>query len=202
MDQAMRHLLSFIGAIVTIAGLLSLLTSQSVKTWIKDHSYLVFIVLILSVTTASVVIDYVLSKKRRIATAHDRKIAEGLLNELPPDGSLIVWLKEFFISKSIPVKYLDLLEHIASQMHLNVVGLDNPEANQAYRRLESSAYELHSLACFNLFTNEDYTLMQNSPDWPWEQWQEASKQISEARSALVEAYDEFLQVCHKGGLDS
>jgi hypothetical protein len=86
-------------------------------------------------------------------------------------------------------------------MRLNVVGLDNPQVNQAYGKLEDSIRAFHDLANFNLFANQDYTIMEKSPEWPWEQWREASGKIGQARTDLVQAYDAFLQVCHRNQLD-
>jgi hypothetical protein len=52
----MKHLSSLVGAIVTLGGLLSLLSSDSVKMWVKTHSYLVFVLLVLSVASAFLII--------------------------------------------------------------------------------------------------------------------------------------------------
>lgn len=78
--------MSVIGAIVTIGGLLSLLTSGAVKTWIRNHSYWVFLALTLSIAAAFVAVDYVRSKKRKEATEHDRSVVAKILDKMPPDG--------------------------------------------------------------------------------------------------------------------
>lgn len=195
--KLIQHLLSVIGAIVTGVGLLSIVTSTSLRSWVKVHSYLVFIGLILSIAIAFIVIDFVVSRERREGTPHDRKIVAQLLNAIPPNGNLIIWLKELFISKSIPIKHLSTLDDVASEMGRNVVGLDNPKANRAYSSLRDAIDAFHSLANFNLFSNDTYTVMERSPEWPWEQWRQASDEINNARVILIRTYDEFVRVCHK-----
>ena len=197
----MKHLLSLIGGVITIAGVFSLITSKSARIWVKAHSYFVFIALIIAVTATFVIIDFLLNRKRRAATAHDRKMVGEVFKALPPNSQIIVWLKELFISKSVPIKYLSALDDVASRIRLNVVGLDNPQANQAYGRLKGAIEEFHSLANFNLFSNQDYTVMEKSPDWPWEQWKKASDQINAASIVLIKVYDDFLWICHRNQLD-
>jgi hypothetical protein len=150
-DRLTKHLLSVIGAIVTIGGLLSLLTSGAVKTWVRNHSYWVFLALTLSIAATFVAVDYVRSKKRNEATEHDRSVVAKILDKMPPDGKAIVWLKELYLSKYAPV-----LDAVHDQMQRNVIGLDNAEANQAYDRLKIAIGNFRSLVSFNLFMDDDY----------------------------------------------
>ncbi len=192
--------MSVIGAIVTIGGLVSLLTSEAVKMWVRNHSYWVFLALTLSIAAAFVAVDYVRSKKRKEATEHDRSVVVKILDKIPPDGKAIVWLKELYISKYAPVEYLNVLDAVHDQMQLNVIGLDNAEANGAYDRLKIAIGNFHSLVSFNLFMDDDYKTMTASQSWPWEQWKEVSHQLNEADDALVKAYDDFLRICHRNQL--
>lgn len=197
----MKHLWSLVGGVVTLAGLLSLLASKSVKSWVKGHSYLIFIILIITVAIAFVVIDFILNRKRRQATEHDRRVVGDLLRALPPNGTVIVWLKDSFISKSVPIRYAEILEGVLNQMRFNVVGLDNLQANEAYGKMRDAIEKFIYLTTFNLFSNRDHTVAQKSPEWPWEQWEKASNEIDESCTALISTYDGFLRVCHKNQLD-
>lgn len=196
-----NHLLFLLGAVLTVTGIVSLLTSKAVRIWTKDHSFLIFIILIMTVAASFVTIDFLLNGKRREATTHDRRMVRDVFEALPPDGPLIVWLKELFISKSIPIRYLTTLDNLSSKMRLNVVGLDNARANQAYGKLKEAIEVFHSTATFNLFSNDTFTTMEKSPDWPWEQWKKASDEIVEAHRVLVETYDQFVHVCHRYRLE-
>lgn len=96
---------------------------------------------------------------------------------------------------------LDLLYDLLSQMQLNVIGLDNPKADEAYGRLRDAIEDFTSQVSFNLFINPEHTVLEKSPDWTWEQWKKASEEINEACKILVQRYNEFLQICHKSQLD-
>jgi hypothetical protein len=196
-----KHLLSLAGGVTTIAGVVSLVTSDSLKNWVKTHGYLVFLILVLAITAAFVVIDIILSKKRKQGAEHDRRIVAQFMEKLPPHSQLIVWLKESFISKSVPVKYVDVLDELAHGMKLNVIGLDNAPANQAHGTLLNAIQEFLEYVTFDLFANADHAVLQNSQDWNREDWLAASARINHARDALVKAYDDFVLVCHRSGLD-
>jgi hypothetical protein len=104
------------------------------------------------------------------------------------------------MSKSVPVKYIERLEMVFDSMRLSVVGLDDPDANRSYARLRDAIERFLEVTTGNLFASPDYTAMQNSPDWPWEQWKAASDEINTACNELVVAHDEFVLSCHKNGL--
>jgi hypothetical protein len=196
-----NHLSTVIGTIVSIAGLVSLLTSHWLKAWLSQHSYLVFVLLFLSITIAFVVIDFTFNRRRTESNQHDRETVAHVLRELSPHSQIIIWLKESFISKSVPAKFANALEEILSRMRLDVVGLDNRQANRSYRELQDSLAKFLNLTEFNLFPNLDFTAYVSSPDWPREQWGEASKEINTAEQELVRSYDNFVRVCHRHHLD-
>jgi hypothetical protein len=191
---------SLIASAVAIITLLTALASEPLKAWVRGHSYWVFVALVLSVAGAFGVVDYVSSRRRDGATEHDLSVVAKIVDGMPPDGDTIVWLKESFISKYVPVKYLDVIGAVRDQMERNVLGLDDPESNQAYETLRDALGEFHSLICSNLFMDDEYKTMISSDEWPWDQWKEASDQINEARGSLVRAYDSFLRACHRSQL--
>jgi hypothetical protein len=160
----------------------------------------VFIAWVLTAAVALVVIDIILTRKRRQATIHDQRVVKEILGVLPPRGPIISWLKDDFMSKSVPVKYIERLEMVFDSMRLSVVGLDDPDANRSYARLRDAIERFLEVTTGNLFASPDYTAMQNSPDWPWEQWKAASDEINTACNELVVAHDEFVLSCHKNGL--
>lgn len=196
-----KHLSSLIGAVVAIASVLSLLASKSVKSWARGHGYLILIILIAVVVTAFIVTDFLLNRKSEQAAVHDRQVVADILHALPPDGPIIVWLKDSFISSSVPIRYAEGLEGVFNKMRLNVVGLDNSQANEVYGKLRDAIYKFIYITTYNLFSNQDHTAAVKSPEWPYEKWSKVSDEINEACMALISAYDEFLRVCHKNHLD-
>jgi hypothetical protein len=57
-----KHLFSMIGAVLALAGVLSLLASESVKSWAKSHGYLIFIIMIIVLAVAFAVTSVVRPK--------------------------------------------------------------------------------------------------------------------------------------------
>lgn len=196
-----RHVLALIAATVTVVGFSSIIVSSTLKNWVRAHSYLIFVVWLLTIVLALVAIDLLRNRRpeKTPATDHDRESVARVITKLPPDDSVIVWLKDNFITKSIPIKYLDRLSDIAQTISLNVVDLDNPEAELAYRALGSAIEKFNDSINWNMFGSDRGT-MERSYDWPDEQWRTAAEQILENRTNLVNVYDGFLRICHKNNI--
>jgi hypothetical protein len=125
------------------------------KEWARGHGYLSFMILIVAVATAFIVINFLLNRKSAQATAHDRQVVADVLHALPPDGPVIVWLKDSFISSSVPIRCSDRLEGVLNQIRFNVVGLDNSQANEAYGNLRDAIDKFIFLTisiCFQITT--------------------------------------------------
>jgi hypothetical protein len=200
-DRLTSHLLALAGAIVTIASLVALLASESVKTWAKSHGYWIFIAWILTILVAFIVVDYATNRKRKEATQHDRDFVGRLLSRLPPDGPTISWLKYGFISTEIAVKQMEPLDKLNEQLALVVVGLDNREANDAYDQLRDAIGEFERLVTLHLQLTPDYKRFK-MPRMTDEKFSEARQELLNARGMLLTTYDNFLKICHKNRLDS
>lgn len=197
-----QHFMGAIGGIVVLAGIIPFVTAHTVKVWVKAHSYAVFIALIIVLAAGFILIDILQNRKRQEPTEHDRKAVEDVLGELAPTSFTIRWLRHSFVSKSIPIKYLDELDRVSDRMHLNIIGFDNPKIDRPYGSLRSRIDDFVAAVNFNMFSNGNYTAMEPSDDWSHEQWLDASKQIGAARSSLVEEYAKFVRLCHKHQLYS
>jgi archaellum biogenesis ATPase FlaH len=69
------------------------------------------------------------------ASAHDRDLFRRLLEQIPPDGEVVDWLKNNFVLKYFPVRYLDAVAQMAKMMSLEVVGFDDKEVNDRHNDL-------------------------------------------------------------------
>ena len=88
------HLLSLAGGVLTIAGIVSLLVSTSVRSWVSSHSGLVFDALIVVSLIAFVLADYVAKTAREASSSHDRETVSKFLGIMSPDSVMTIWLKE------------------------------------------------------------------------------------------------------------
>ena len=199
------HVLSLIAAVVAIAGFISLLTSQSVERWVKGHSLWVFAGFIISIALTFIVVDYVTSRKGAEATEHDRIRVAHVLMDLPPDGPTIAWLKQGTVWNTLPYHVIEVLDKVLQDMELDVLGLDNRQANEAYVSLQRALEDFRSFVSLNLFmrdnNNRDYTRMSLSSEWSEEHRNEAADKIDALQAVAVRAYDNFLTVCHKKRLN-
>lgn len=198
LPRLMKHLWSFIAALATIGGLLSLTSSTAIRTWINKYSYWVFLVLILVVgIVIFFAIDYAESIKRKEPSAHDRSVVAKILEAIPPDGKTIIWLKELYVTKYAPVKHIDTLDEVYDQMERNVIGLDDRKANRAYLALKNAIADFCTVTNFELFfdDHDDRMLKMKWYD-SREEWKQTRDQLIEARDALVQAYDDFVRACH------
>jgi replicative DNA helicase len=139
------------------------------------------------------------------ATAHDRGLYQRILEQIPPDGSLIDWLKNNFVLKALPVRNLDAIAQVAKAMGLDVIGFDAKEANDRYHDLQRAINNFYDKVLYYTFTDEGDKWLQVPPEWrdseDRTQYNTAMTTIVDVRNAFVEAYDNFLQACHAKGID-
>lgn len=139
------------------------------------------------------------------ATAHDRNLFRRLLEQIPPDGEVIDWLKNNFMLKAQPLRRFEIVEQIAKTMSLEVIGFDDREASDRYNDLRSAIDNFCDKIPY-------YTQVDPGNNWlelpaAWRdredrrQYDTAKGAIADARNAFVEAYDSFLQTCHTKGID-
>ena len=139
------------------------------------------------------------------ATTHDRDLFLRLLKQIPSDGEIIDWLKNNFVLKYFPVRHLDAVAQIAKAMSLEVVGFDDKEANDRYNELRQAIENFHDKILYHTLTDQGGTRLEVPTEWrdrgDSKQYNAAMDTIKEVRKAFVEAYDSFLQTCHKKGID-
>lgn len=196
-----RNVLAVCGAIVTIIALVASTLSSDVKSWTRTHGIALYYVLLGVLFTALIVINYVSLKKRKLASAHNSAIVVELIRTMPPSGAAVEWLRDYSVDSGIPFKHVETYDSVQRQIETNVIGLDNRKANKAYRNLASAIGDFHSCASINTFPNVDMTSMSLSAEWPSDRRDKARQKIIRAKDDLVKAYDRFLVVSHKHGLD-
>lgn len=139
------------------------------------------------------------------ATTHDRDLFLRLLKQIPSDGEIIDWLKNNFVLKYFPVRHLDAVAQIAKAMSLEVVGFDDQEANDRYNELRQAIENFHDKILYHTLTDQGGTRLEVPTErrdrGDSKQYNAAMDTIKEVRKAFVEAYDSFVQTCHKKAID-
>jgi hypothetical protein len=140
------------------------------------------------------------------ATAHDRRMFHRLLVEqIPPNGEVIDWLKNNFILKALPLRHFETITRVAKKMSLEVIGFDDKEADDRYKDLRRAIDSFCEQILYYTFTDPGGNWLEVPTEWrdrdDRKQYDTALTAIADVRNALVEAYDGFLQSCHMKAID-
>jgi hypothetical protein len=136
---------------------------------------------------------------------HDRNLFHRLLEQIPPDGEVLNWLKNSFVLKYFPVRHLDSVAQVGKIMNLEVIGFDDKEANDRYNDLQHAISNFHDKVLYYTFTDESCTRLEVPAEWrdrkDRQQYNTAMATIAEVRDTFIAAYDSFLNACHEKGID-
>jgi hypothetical protein len=212
-----ENILAIIGAIVAVAGFVALITSKTLRHWIKAHPYIVFVALIISLVIVMITLNYARDLRLRYAslaqrakqqdpsaTGHDKEMLKQFLATIPPTGRSIMWLKQEFDPASLPADHLRTLEKAVRSYSLNPVGFDDQSASVAYQELMATIDAFSEKIRRWTTVDARDALLEIPEEWRFERrsrYQTAITEISQARDATVEAYDRFLHICHRVGID-
>jgi hypothetical protein len=185
-------------------------------TWVKVHSYPIALILIAALFALWLLIGNAITNKRRSAqpasppagqdelgdeaetsTAHDRRLFGEIISEVPPDGTLITWLKNEFVIKYTPVSYLNCLEEAIRDLSLKPIGFDEDQIDEIRQAFVQALTELSDAITIYLQLDLSYnrvTLTAQSED----EYKDAVQVITKARNDSIESYDSLYRLAHVG----
>ena len=139
-------------------------------------------------------------------SVHDRQLYQRLLDQIPPDGKVMDWLKNNFMLKAQPLRRLEIVEQVAKAMSLEVIGFDDEEANGRYNDLRGAMENFCYTISYHTQLDAGHNWLElRSPAWGDEEdgrrHADALSAMTDVHSKIVEAYDSFLKTCHKKGID-
>ncbi len=138
------------------------------------------------------------------ATAYDRELYHRLMEQIPPDGKVIDWLKNNFMLKALPLRHVETITQVAKTMSLEVIGFDDKEARDRYNDLRAAIDNFCSEGLDYTWTDQGNNWLEVPNEWKEndrERYDIAMTAIANSRNALVTAYDCFLRTCHEKGID-
>lgn len=122
---------------------------------------------------------------------------------LRPEGSVICLLKEETIWNGYRFKELSKVDKAIHLIEVDEVGMDNPHAETAYRELLAALSKFRNFQALNTFPSRgDGERAVLSGYWDYKRRKEAGDEINDLATAAGAAYDNFLKVCHKYGIDN
>jgi hypothetical protein len=224
-----KYVMSAIGAALSISGFVALVTTQSVKTWVKSHPYPIYLALIVAVLAIAGTLDYAYNLRKRIKlpSDHDKKFYGAALERLPVNGTVIGWLKRTEMTEAsvadFPADVLSALERTIEYSRTQPVGFDDTRVADSFESLIGAITSFrHSVDSwtFAAHTRQFKGIAAPPPEIPQPgkplsgtsqppvpshvvsgEMQEDTVTLTRNHHNLVSAYDQFIRTAHARGVD-
>jgi hypothetical protein len=212
-QQIVGNLFTAIGIAVSVVTMIAMLTSAGFRDWVKHHPYWVLIALLVAIVVLFVLLNVMRnmrSELRRLRrseesrnTDQDHGALGALLNRIPPEGTLITWLRKDFSPSPIPRQQLDALKQVLQYFGSDPWRFANTAAGASYMELQNAAGALAGK--LERWTSLEAGSAERIIPVEWEdnpKYAQAVEQIRGAAEGFIRAYDAFLQTCHQRGIDA
>jgi hypothetical protein len=219
-----KYVMSVIGAAVSISGFVALLTTQSVKTWVKTHPYPIYLALIVAVLVIAGTLNYAYNLRKRITVPsdHDRKLYAAALERLPPDGTVIRWLKSAEMTEAsiadFPADVLGALEKTIEFSRMQSIGFDDMRTAESFESLTGAimsfcqsvdrwTFAAHARQFRPVAGPPSGTPPAGasrppvSPHATDPELGDETAALTRRHQELVQAYDKFVRTAHARGID-
>lgn len=213
-----NYVMSVIGAAVSISGFVALVTTQSVKTWVKNHPYPIYLALIVAVLVIAGTVNYAYNLRKRMMapSGHDRKFYAAALGRLPPNGTVIGWLKRAEMSEAritdFPADVVDALEKTIEFSRTQSVGFDDKQIAAAFESLTTAisgfrqsvdrwTFAAHTSQFRPMAAPPSGTPPSGTPPSADPALAEQTVVLTRHHHDLVQAYDRFIRTAHARGID-
>jgi hypothetical protein len=215
-----KYILAIISGIVTITGFIPLVAENPARTFIKEHPYPIYIVLIITALILLAALNYVRILRREIAqmqateertgaphaSAHDLQFFADVLSDVPTDGHVITWLKRANMTRLSPADFpadvLSALDKTAARPRMAAIGFDDQSVANALYAFLTAIDDFRA-------TVEGWTLIYHNTRWQGASANTESKTGDSANEMLVashrkliHAYDAFIVMAHAHGIDA
>jgi hypothetical protein len=219
-----KYVMSAIAATVSIGGFVALVTTQSVKTWVKSHPYPIYLALIVAVLVIAGTLDYAHNLRKRIAlpSEHDKKFYIAALKRLPPNGTVIGWLKHAEMTEAsiadFPADVLTALDKTIEFSRTQPVGFDDMRIAGSFESLAEAiasfcqSVDRWTLAAHARRFRQTAAPPAGTPSSEASQplvsprdidvgLEEETAALTRRHHDLVRAYDRFIRTAHARGID-
>jgi hypothetical protein len=221
--------MSTIGVVVSLGGFTALVTTQSVKIWVKSNPYPIYLALIVAVLVIAGTVDYASSLRKRlmIPSDHDRKLYVAALERLPQNGTVIGWLKRTEMTRvsvaDFPADVLGALEETVEFSGMQPAGFDDLRIAGSFESLTGAITSFRqSVDHWTLAANARQTRPMTAPPSgtsPLEAHRSGLSQppvspraieatvgeettaLTRRHTDLIRAYDLFIRTAHARGID-
>jgi hypothetical protein len=224
-----KYVMSAIGVVLSISGFLALVTTQTVKTWVKSHPYPIYLALIAAILVIAGTLDYAynLRKQIKLPSDHDKEFYGAALEKLPVNGTVIAWIKHTEMTGAsiadFPADVLGTLEKMIEFSRTQPVGFDDSRVASSFeslieaitgfcRSVDSWTFAAHirqfkGIAGSPPGTSQsgkppsEISLPPVSPHVVDADMKEETALLTRRHHDLVRAYDQFIRTAHARGVD-
>jgi hypothetical protein len=211
MGRLANYAIYVITTIVTIVTFVGFLTSKPLKAWTKTHSEVIFYGLIFFFMTTGAALNYLFAEKKKYRklkaattgvkpSEHDINLFQRFTETLPPDGSVIVWLKENSASNAFLRKDFEGIEAALRDMRLQSPEFDNSKVDSSYGQLYGTMKEFEEITLEYMRKDPGSPWLRIPPEWDGDRSRKAAEEINEIRRELIEKYDNFLKLAHQNAI--
>jgi hypothetical protein len=212
MGRLGNYAITFITTIMTIVGFVGFVTSKPLDAWTKTHSEVVFFGFIVFFMATGASFNYFLEEKKKYqklkeSTArvepseHDRKLFKDFMAMLPPDGSVIVWLKETSVPDAFLRKDFEAFEAALRGMEQQSLQFDNSKVEVGYGQLHEAMQKFENVTMHYMLKDPGGPWLQLPSEWDRERSDKAAGEINQIRLDLTRKYGKFLDLAHQDGID-
>lgn len=219
------YIMSVLGAVVSISGFVALVTARSVRTWVKDHPYPIYLALIVAVLVIAGTLNYAYNLRKRMTepSGHDRKLYAAALARLSPNGTVIGWLKRTEMTGAritdFPADVTGALDKTIEFSRAQSVGFDDKRIAAAFESLigaitsfcqavERWTFAAHTRQFRPMGAPPSGTPpsgtseLPGAPDTADASMAEDTEVLARRHHDLVGAYDRFIRTAHGRGIDT
>lgn len=206
--------MSLIGAVLSISGFVALVTAHSVKVWVKNHPYPIYLALIVAVLIIAGTLDYAYNLRKRITapSGHDMMLYVAAVASIPPNGPVIGWLKRTEMTEAsiadFPADVLGALERTIEFSRAQSVGFDDTQIAGSFESLTGAitgfcqSVDRWTFAAHTRHFRSAKTLRPPvAPTATGASLEEEMAVLTRRHHDLVQAYDKFIRTAHARGID-
>jgi hypothetical protein len=213
-----KYVMSTIGAVVSIGGFIALVTTKSVRIWVKSHPYPIYLALIVAVLVMAGILDYAYHLRKRIMlpSNHDKKLYRAALERIPLNGTVVGWLKRTQMTEAsiadFPADVLGALDLTIKFGQSLPVGFDDPRIAASFEALttaiasfrqsvDSWTFVAHSRQFKGTAVSSSGTSQPLLASRAADASTEEATALTRSHHDLVRAYDRFIRTAHTRGID-
>jgi hypothetical protein len=214
-----KYVMSAVGVVVSISGFVALVTTKSVKTWVKSHPYPIYLALIVAVLVIAGTLDYAYHLRKRITlpSSHDKKLYRAVLERIPPNETVIGWLKRAEMTRAsiadFPSDVLDALDETIKIARTLPVGFDDLRIEASFESLTTAIITFRQSVDGWTFVAHNRQFKGRapvsgtlqplvSPRAAAASTDEETAALTRGQHDLVGAYDRFIRTAHARGIDT